>query len=611
MEPNNSKEKTYEVFSKTYITMDDIRMKNENQRLTLRKKHKIDRGYSYIRNKINLMNETHYRIYLNKLKTNNDNIRNFYIDLDRPEYTMNNLVYLLGSMNDDEVKFGLYALKKFFLDILNQRLNEEPENENQINVNNDDVNVNNSIILHPLNNQQININGEKKIQLYKVNNNQSGSTSDEIMGLFLKRNIINNLFKIMKTGEDRNVKSDQINIDEILGILINMTTLDLSDKDIYYNFYNHFIQEDNLSLLISLIDQDKFPLELIYNTLCLFSNIIYIFTDAKQIFINSSLTSSLYDYLTNRIKFNTEVAYKVLKVIYLLYKDNQTNLDIEACKILFKIYKISLTSYRDKEVDKFGLEIMGMLSKIDIKELTECFNDHGLINILIIISIGQPLQQNELNVGLVLNIFYNIIEMNNKEIMENFVFTGVFITFYNKLLMKYRTEKVNPDFRAEENMIISLNNIIYHNYDHSITYIFGEGEEILNFFLTSICSSSPHIRVLGTKSFMNMFAHLKIKINKEIIFNIVNNLVNSLIFGYIDCYYNCIQCLFMIMKLYDDKTFNNELKVELLKKGTLELMEKIRIQIMYDSKSNKLEKDDEEMFNDFVDEIESFLKDDF
>ena len=189
MEPNNSKEKTYEVFSKTYITMDDIRMKNENQRLTLRKKHKIDRGYSYIRNKINLMNETHYRIYLNKLKTNNDNIRNFYIDLDRPEYTMNNLVYLLGSMNDDEVKFGLYALKKFFLDILNQRLNEEPENENQINVNNDDVNVNNSIILHPLNNQQININGEKKIQLYKVNNNQSGSTSDEIMGLFLKRNI--------------------------------------------------------------------------------------------------------------------------------------------------------------------------------------------------------------------------------------------------------------------------------------------------------------------------------------------------------------------------------------------------------------------------------------
>ena len=253
MEPNNSKEKTYEVFSKTYITMDDIRMKNENQRLTLRKKHKIDRGYSYIRNKINLMNETHYRIYLNKLKTNNDNIRNFYIDLDRPEYTMNNLVYLLGSMNDDEVKFGLYALKKFFLDIINQRLNEEPENENQINVNNDDVNVNNSIILHPLNNQQININGEKKIQLYKVNNNQSGSTSDEIMGLFLKRNIINNLFKIVKTGEDRNVKSDQINIDEILGILINMTTLDLSDKDIYYNFYNHFIQEDNLSLLISLI----------------------------------------------------------------------------------------------------------------------------------------------------------------------------------------------------------------------------------------------------------------------------------------------------------------------------------------------------------------------
>ena len=108
-----------------------------------------------------------------------------------------------------------------------------------------------------------------------------------------------------------------------------------------------------------------------------------------------------------------------------------------------------------------------------------------------------------------------------------------------------------------------------------------------------------------------MFAHLKIKINKEIIFNIVNNLVNSLIFGYIDCYYNCIQCLFMIMKLYDDKTFNNELKVELLKKGTLELMEKIRIQIMYDSKSNKLEKEDEEMFNDFVDEIESFLKDDF
>ena len=41
MEPNNSKEKTYEVFSKTYITMDDIRMKNENQRLTLRKNTKL------------------------------------------------------------------------------------------------------------------------------------------------------------------------------------------------------------------------------------------------------------------------------------------------------------------------------------------------------------------------------------------------------------------------------------------------------------------------------------------------------------------------------------------------------------------------------------------
>ena len=119
----------------------------------------------------------------------------------------------------------------------------------------------------------------------------------------------------MKTGEDRNVKSDQINIDEILGILINMTTLDLSDKDIYYNFYNHFIQEDNLSLLISLIDQDKFPLELIYNTLCLFSNIIYIFTDAKQIFINSSLTSSLYDYLINRISNRMKIIMKIYKFI--------------------------------------------------------------------------------------------------------------------------------------------------------------------------------------------------------------------------------------------------------------------------------------------------------
>ena len=160
----------YEDTIKSYIPYNALSKDNKNRNLTLRKKAKNLKTELNIKSKFNLMNEYNYQIHLNLLKTNNDNIRNFFIDLNRPEYTMNNLKYLLESKNDDEVKFGIYAVRTFFQKILRE-IKEDvhaPEQNQAHPHNNINHNrINNQIIANGI---QINHLEEYKIPYSKIDN---------------------------------------------------------------------------------------------------------------------------------------------------------------------------------------------------------------------------------------------------------------------------------------------------------------------------------------------------------------------------------------------------------------------------------------------------------
>ena len=100
----------YENKSNSDLSFENFRKAKIERNLTLRKQKKDDLNFAKISPKFNFINEKQYLINLNHLNTNNDDIRNFFIDLDKPEFSMSNLKYLLNSKNDDEVKFGIYAL---------------------------------------------------------------------------------------------------------------------------------------------------------------------------------------------------------------------------------------------------------------------------------------------------------------------------------------------------------------------------------------------------------------------------------------------------------------------------------------------------------------------
>ena len=69
----------------------------------------------------------------------------------------------------------------------------------------------------------------------------------------------------------------------------------IQDEKILKKFYSNFLDNDNLCSLIALIDSDKFPLEIIFNVLGFFINLIINYPETKETLVETSLTSVLFN----------------------------------------------------------------------------------------------------------------------------------------------------------------------------------------------------------------------------------------------------------------------------------------------------------------------------
>ena len=600
MESDNFPEKKYEDTMKSFISYQDVRKGNNDRKLSLRKrKKKLKLGLN-MRSKLNLLNEHNIRIHLNQLKTNNDNIRNFFIDLNRPEYTMNNLKYLLDSKNDDEVKFGIYAVRTFFQKILKEIKEDVPvPDQNQNHLHN---NINNN-----------NYFDEHKIPLSKIDNNKIANSNynyNNILKLFLDNNIISLLFEIIKRCQISNQNRDQVNIFECLWILLNMNATPNEMENTQLKFYSYFTQQDNLMALISLIDSEKYPQEIININLSLLSNLFIGNESFKNNVIQSPLTSYLYNYIQNQEDLNSDVIVKIFKLLFELYIDCDVELKVDAYLILFQIFYLPLILFKDEEIIKCCLEMLVMLSGKDIPELIQCFNDRDLLSTLNNIIFSRPINdENELIINSILDIFYNIISKCDK-VESDIIKTEMMTKFYNNLLAKYNNEKATLFDKVEQNILLSLNNLIYFNHDNNVKYILGEGSEILNYFMKSSKSLYNKTRLLAIRSFVNILFELKIDINWEILLELTDSIIQTLINDYDDCFYPCIQCLYLIIGRSKKQGFSNDLKNFLLINGTSDLIEKVKTKLLNDSKDGKIKKYDEENFDNFIEKVNSFLSED-
>lgn len=615
MESKELPERKYQDKLNKYITIQDIRQANENKYLTLRKKKRHNELEIPIKNIANFLNEKHYNIRVNLLKTNNDDIRNFSIDLERQEYTMKNLICLLNSKNDDEVKFGIYATRIFFQHMATKIHYQKILNQqNNINLNN--INHNGYNHLHALNEAQINANEEKKINIYKIGLDEieKMNMDDNIMEIFLENEIIDYLFQIIKRCQITNEFKDQVNIFECLWIFINMSAIPIKQENQKGKFCSYFFNTDNLNVLLYMLDYKKYPLEIMFNILFLFKNFINYNPLVKQCLIDSHLTSILTDYLKSYYALNVEITTRIFEILHGLYYNNKDIiLSVEAYEILFKIFSISLISFRNPTMIKYSLDILKMVSQNNKPQIINLFDNFSLMKLLNGIIFDSPLNNDDVFIDLILDIFYNIISNFTGNIKENFFDTQYLMTFYKNLINKYKEENKIPKYETSENIITSVNNLIFHNYKINIEYILGEGGEILNFIINSIDEVSPNIKYLSIKSLCNILCDNEneykngIPINKDILHVIIDKIKKTLIFNYFNCGYIAIQCLFFIIAQCRKQKLDNEFKNILLKEGFKDLLEKVKMKLMNDTKEGKLKKEEEINFNDFIDEINDFL----
>ena len=608
MESNSNQRGKYVDKINSYFSIKDINISNDNKYVTLRKKKKYGESNLNGENTFNLLKEYNYQIHLYLLKTNNDNIRNFYIDLNKPEYTMNNLKCLLTSKNDDEVKYGIYATRKFFQDILKEVFKEEYESNQNKNYNNNNINHINS-----KNGLQINHNRESKIPFYKISRDKINSSKyncNNILELFLENNIIHYLFEIIKRCQNKSDIKEQINLFECLWIFINISVIAIGPEEgnTQAKFFSYFDQENNLSFLISLIDSSKYPLEIILNDLVLLSNICHNSELIKNYIIESPLPSYLYNYLKTEEHLNSDVILKVLKLLYELYSDCQIKLSIEAYKILFQIFSFSLICFKNDSITYYCLDILSNLSSKDIPEIIECFTDTNLLASLNNIIASRPIDKNELTIKLILDIFYNIISKNDDKIKKELIETSMLITFYNNLLVKYKKEKICFNYKIEENIVLSLNNIIYMNSDNSIRYILNEGIEIWNFLMSLANCIFPNSKYNGIRALVNILINLNFDINYDILKEIANSFIHGLIISFDNCCYICTQGLHLVIEKCTIQKSDNEIRNFLIMKGANELIEKVKIRMMNDAKNDLLIKEEGAKFFGFLDDIEQFLK---
>ena len=603
MESKKQHDRRFEIKSNSFITIQDLNKAKENRYLTLRKQKRNNAIYSEMKHKLNFLHDKHYQINLIKLKTNNDAIRNFIIDLNKPQFSMNNLKYLLNSPNDDEVKFGIYAVRIFFQERLREQCMQENDN-NQLKHNG----INHGAF--PLNNFQIIQNDKDQTQIHKIDKSKLNNQiiNSNILGMFFDNNIINLLFNIIKKSQVKNEISDQINIFECVWIFLNMCAMYIEDETLINKIYSHFLDDDNFCSLIDLIDSSKFPLEIIFNVLCFFINLIINYPETKQFLVQTSLTSVLFKYLQTDKFLNTEITKKIFIVLHELYYDFKHNLSAEAYIILFKIFSLSLINFKSQDMIKYCLDILEMLSNKDIPEVIEGFTDYNLLTTLNNIIFERPLLNNEIFINMIIEIFYNLILKDNDKIRKEIIDPGHLLSFYNNIIIKSKKEAFKFDLKIEENLILCINNLIFFNPDKSLEYIFGEGIEIKNFLSDSSNSAEPKIKKLGIKSYINILYGNKIYFNFDFFISIVEALEKVYINDYQNCYDESINCLYIVILTCRNQQSNiNELRNLLISKGFKEYLEKIKIHVMNNSNNNGNENKSEDVYEEimrFLDETD-------
>ena len=603
MESKKHQDRRFEIKSNSFITIQDLNKAKENRYLTLRKQKRNNAIYSEMKHKLNFLHDKHYQINLIKLKTNNDAIRNFIIDLNKPQFSMNNLKYLLNSPNDDEVKFGIYAVRIFFQERLREQCMQEND-KNQLEHNG----INHGAF--PLNNFQIIQNDKDQTQIHKIDKSKLNNQiiNSNILGMFFDNNIINLLFNIIKKSQVKNEISDQINIFECVWIFLNMCAMYIEDEALINKIYSHFLDDDNFCSLIDLIDSSKFPLEIIFNVLCFFINLIINYPETKQFLVQTSLTSVLFKYLQTDKFLNTEITKKIFIVLHELYYDFKHNLSAEAYIILFKIFSLSLIHFKSQDMIKYCLDILEMLSNKDIPEVIEGFTDYNLLTTLNNIIFERPLLNNEIFINMIIEIFYNLILKDNDKIRKEIIDPGHLLSFYNNIIIKSKKESFKFDLKIEENLILCINNLIFFNPDKSLEYIFGEGIEIKNFLSDSSNSAEPKIKKLGIKSYINILYGNKIYFNFDFFISIVEALEKVYINDYQNCYDESINCLYIVILTCRNQQSNiNELRNLLISKGFKEYLEKIKIHVMNNSNNNGNENKSEVVYEEimrFLDETD-------
>ena len=585
---SHSSEKKYDDRMNKDISLEYIRNENAKKILTLRKEKKNKDTILNIRNKLNLLSESKYSIQFCQLKTNNDEIRNFFININNPEESIVKLKYLLNSSDDDELKYGLYSLRKYFQIIASQVNRKEDENNGEL-----CNNINRGIT-----------------SIYKVSKNGQKEISET--EIFISNSIIDILFEIINKNLNKNEIKNFINIYEALWILINMSGFPPFDKNRKFEFYKIFVQNEHFNIFLYLFKDKNIPQEIIYNVLILLGNIAVDDENIKNILINSSLTNILFNYLKTNKTINSDILLKIYRVLYFLYNNcTNNNLSIEAYKIIFRIFSLPLNKFTNKDMINYCLGILSILSTIENKEIENCFNDLSLMESFNDIIFNNNIKGNEISIILILDIFYNIVLKDNFELQKNIVNSGKLLIFFNNLLIKYKKEQITIDSNSEENILNSLNNLILYNHENTLKYILNEGKEILTFFMDRAKSPYSTTRKIGIKSIENILIEKSNLLNIEIIFDMVNIIFDTFkIEEFSNCYLNCIECILLIINKSKEMNFSNDLKNYYIKEGLINYLERIETNLLNKPslyiKIYQKEYDIENCHN-IIDEIKYFL----
>lgn len=578
--------KTYEDRMNKGISLENLRNEKIEKILTLRKEKRNKDNIANIRDKINLLYEPKYKICINHLKTDNDDIRNFNINIHEPEESMDKLKYLMNSSDDNEIKFGLYALRTYYKYLIEGVYNKKGEMDKE------KYTVNN-------------IMNNKEIQTVKVDQNDPIKMKINNTELFIKNDIISLLYEIINKSLNKSENKYISNIYECLYILINMSALPPCEEDKKIEFFKLLIKEENLNKLLLIFKDANMPQEIIFNILILIGNII---VDPHQItkdlLINSSLTQTLFNYLKTNKKINSEIFMRIYRILYYLY-NKCLNLNVESYKIIFKIFALPLYKFRINELIVYCLDILLMLSQIKEKEIEDCFNDLNLLGALNDIIFKRDIKGNEISINIILEIFCNIIEKDNIDLQKNIVNSGKMPIFYNNLLAKYKKEKIIIYFKSEESILIALNNLLIFNPEDMVRYMTTEGKEILNYCMESARSIYSMTRQLGISCLHNALLENQNQLSLQILYDIDNIILETLnIIEFSKCFTVCLQSLYLLKVKSEEMNFSNELKTYFINKGLSNCLDRIETMILNDS---LFEKKDEENFLDIIDAIKDFI----